>query len=75
MDKRIVNLLEKFVNDSEINIKNLPYDQSIIELGIIDSLGLSDFLAELEKIKGTPLDYSKLDFDSFTINGIKNLLI
>ena len=75
MDKRIINLLEKFVNDSEINIKNLPYDQSIIELGIIDSLGLSDFLAELEKIKGTPLDYAKLDFDSFTINGIKNLLI
>lgn len=74
MDQRIVEVVKVFIDDPSTDLEKIPSDKSLIELGIIDSLALSQILAQVEKVKGSPIDYSKLDYDSFSMIGLEKLL-
>ena len=76
MANQVVLLLQDFVHDEEIDWESLDPNTSLVELGIIDSMDLTQVLLKIESISQKSIDYSELDFETaFSINGLENLLI
>ena len=68
VDKR----LESLGNSLELN----DDDMSLVDLGVIDSFGFLELVAELEEKTGVYPDFAEADPDEFTsINGLVKLIV
>ncbi len=54
------------------NLNEVDFDESLIALGIIDSLNFVEFLLKLEAETGQAVDFA--DYDALTLSSINGLI-
>ena len=75
MESTIIKILSEFVNNEDIIWDEIDKSASLVEMGILDSMDLTQVLLEIESISKKNIDYSELDFETaFSIEGLEKLI-
>ena len=76
MQLNIIKILNEFIEEEEVILEDIDRNASLIEMGILDSMDLTQVLLKIESISNKNIDYSELDFETaFSINGLEKLLL
>lgn len=75
MESPIFAILNEFINTEDIIWEEIDKSASLVEMGILDSMDLTQVLLKIECISKKNIDYSELDFDTaFSIEGLEKLI-
>ena len=76
MQLNVIKILNEFIEEENVNLEDIDRNASLIDMGILDSMDLTQVLLKIESISNKNIDYSELDFETaFSINGLEKLLL
>lgn len=63
----VVNLFRDSIEANDLDPDALPDDCDLLELGVIDSLGIVNMVALVNETVGGEIDFEGLDFEHMTV--------